>query len=144
MERDNLEALIAYVAAHTQRGECQCGLCVDKEPDRQAPKHSVDVHFFWVSTKNEPTREELSQRLVSGYPNLDRLRGGPSYIELGGVLGDQGVALQLIGLGKLVGLWDVMTPELVGVTGAEAADLAGKGFVMAGQSSIGEEANHDA
>ena len=127
-----MQPLIDYIIAHTARGECQCGRCFDKGADRPAPAHSVDVHFFWVSAVGEPSREELLRLLEAHYPDRERLRGGPSYIEMGGALGDQGMALLLIGLGALVGLWPVMTPKAMGMTGAQADELAGQGFVMAG------------
>ncbi len=128
-----MNELIEYVVNHTERGECQCGSCLDKGPDRAAPEHSVNVHFFWVSVKGEPKEEDLRRLLERDYPDLERLRGGPSYIELGGVLGDQGAALCLIGLGELVGLWKAFTPEALGFTGAEADRMAGMGMVNSGQ-----------
>lgn len=135
-----MNELIRYIQEHTARGECQCGKCIDKAPDRPAPEHSVDVFFFWVSAVGEPTKEELLAHLTRAYPDLERLKGGPSYIELGGVLGDQGLALQLIGLGALVKLWPVITPKTMRVTGPLAQELAGQGFVMAGGF---KEAEHD-
>jgi len=127
-----MQPLIDYIIAHTIRGECQCGRCLDKGPERPVPEHSVDVHFFWVSAIGEPSRTDLFRLLEAHYPDLNRLRGGPSYIEMGGALGDQGIALRLIGLGHLVGLWAVVTPKTLGMTGAQADGLAGQGFVMAG------------
>lgn len=127
-----MQDLIRYIEEHTARGECQCGSCFDKGPDRPAPTHSVDVHFFWVSVVGEPNKDELLAHLIRAYPDLDRLKGGPSYIEIGGALGDQGLALRLIGLGGLVGLWPVITPETLGINGQAAKQMAGGGFVMAG------------
>ncbi len=127
-----MNELIEYIRKHTARGECQCGLCIDKGPERPAPEHSVNVHFFWVSAVGEPTKEELRGHLERDYPDFERLKGGPSYIEIGGEIGDQGLALLLIGLGGLVGLWPVITPETVGFTGDEAKAMAGHGFVMSG------------
>lgn len=121
-----------YILAHTERGECQCGKCADKGLDRLAPAHSVDVHFFWVSKRGEPTKEAFRHLCETEYPNIARLKAGPSYIEIGGALGDQGLALRFIGLGELVGLWRVITPERLGITGDKAKELAGGGFVMAG------------
>jgi hypothetical protein len=92
----------------------------------------VGVHFFYVIVlmeKARSLREELVQLLLD-YPQPDRLRGGPSYIELGGVVGDQGVALRLCALGEVLGFWKVMTPESMGFSGEEAQSLAGKGMVM--------------
>lgn len=125
--------LVEYVRQHTERGECQCGRCIDKGPDREPTGHSVDVHFFWVQAKNDPKKEDFLRLLEAGYPDMGRLRGGPSFIEIGAAIGDQGDALKLIGLGELVGMWKVITPKVLGVMAeADANMLAGRGFVMAG------------
>ena len=92
----------------------------------------VDVHFFIVGVdraKAEANRAALVAQLDT-YPIPGRLADGPSYIEVGGVLGDQQTALQLFGLGQALGLWKVMTPKSLGVTGVEADEMAGMGFVM--------------
>jgi hypothetical protein len=122
--------LIEYIRTHSERGECQCGKCIDKGEDRAPTGHSVSVHFFWVQARNNPTAAELRALLEAEYPRVERLREGPSYIEIGGAIGDQGLALQLIGLGELVGLWTVVTPATVFFEGAEADEMAGRGFVM--------------
>lgn len=93
---------------------------------------SVSVHFFAVVSVNNPTKEELLSILQTEYPDMERIKGGPSYIEIGAELGSQEIALQLIGLGGLVKLWPVVTPTVLKITGAEADELAGKGLVMAG------------
>lgn len=63
--------------------------------------------------------------------DVTRLAQGPSYIELGGWIGDQGLALSLMGLGERLGLWNVVTPRVLGITDQEkAANLMGMGFVM--------------
>jgi hypothetical protein len=123
-----MKELLDYIATHTGRGECQCGC--DKQADRTAPPHSVDVCFFWVSARNNPTAAELRSLLQQHYPQVNRLREGPSYIEIGAELGDQGAALLLIGLGGLVGLWKVVTPAVFGFEGEEAKHMAGMGMVM--------------
>jgi len=127
-----MQPLIDYIESKTERGECQCGKCIDKMPDREAPKHSVDVHFYWVSAKGAPTKDELLALLVAHYPKMERLKGGPSYIEIGGELGSQELALRLIGLGELVGLWKAITPKVLRMEGPLADQMAGSGFVMAG------------
>jgi len=125
-----MQALINYILAHTNRGECQCGLCVDKQPDRPAPQHSADVFFFWVSAVNDPSADSLRNLLELEYPSLDKLQQGPSYIEIGAELGHQEIALRLIGLGGLVGLWRVVTPAFFGFEGEGAREMAGMGMVM--------------
>ncbi len=130
--------LIDYIVNHTERGECQCGRCFDKQPDREAPPHSVNAGFFWVSAKNNPTAEDLNRLLLAEYPSPERLRAGPSYIEIGGELGDQGLALLLIGLGELTGIWKIATPKSLGIEGQAANRMMGNGFIMpAGWSPSG-------
>jgi hypothetical protein len=68
--------------------------------------------------------------LLKTYPQPDRLAAGPSYIEVGAEIGDQGAAFQLFALGKVLGFWDVITPATLGITGPEAHELAGRGMVM--------------
>jgi hypothetical protein len=94
----------------------------------------VDVHFFEVALRNpdedKPAMASALRRLLADYPDPERLAAGPSYIELGGVVGDQGLALMLIGLGELVGLWAVINPKRLGFTGKKADEMAGSGYVM--------------
>lgn len=92
----------------------------------------VDLEFLVIGVhkaKAEQHRAELIS-LLNTYPNPERLAGGPSYIEVGGEIGDQGAAFQLFALGKVLGLWDVITPSLFGMKGEEAKEAAGRGFIM--------------
>jgi len=68
--------------------------------------------------------------ILKDYPQLERLAGGPSYIEVGGVIGDQGAAFQLFALGEVLGLWKVVTPKILGMDDATARQLAGSGMIM--------------
>lgn len=91
----------------------------------------VDCHFIVVGV-DKAKAEERKAELVSilkDWPN-DRLKGGPSYIEVGGELGSQDSALGLYALGEVLGLWQVVTPAKMGITGPEGDDLAGRGMVM--------------
>lgn len=98
----------------------------------------VDCHFIIVGvdkTKALDYKEELIGILADwpaeayGTP-VPKLQEGPSYIHAGGVVGDQGAALQLFALGEVLGLWQVVTPGKLGITGDSADSLAGSGFVM--------------
>lgn len=92
----------------------------------------VDCHFIMVGV-NKAKAEQYKNELVAilkTYPQPKRLAGGPSYIEVGAEIGDQGAAFQLFALGKVLGLWDVITPEKLGITGPAARQLAGSGMVM--------------
>lgn len=92
----------------------------------------VDCHFVTVGVsmdKAEARRAELLD-LLRAYPTPDRLAAGPSYIEVGGAIGDQGAALQLFALGSALKLWGVVTPESLGFSGDMARQMAGNGLVM--------------
>ena len=93
---------------------------------------NVDLHFIVVGV-DKPKAEQIKDEFIAilkTYPQPDRLARGLSYIEVGGEIGDQGAALQLFALGKVLGLWDIITPEKLGFTGHEAAKMAGSGLVM--------------
>ena len=92
----------------------------------------VDCQFIVVGvdkTKAEKSRDELIA-ILKTYPDPDRLAGGPSYIEVGGEIDDQGAALQLFALGQVLGLWRIITPKTLGIIGVQAEQMAGMGFVM--------------
>jgi hypothetical protein len=104
--------------------------------DGETPVPRVSVHFFGVQQVGELTADELATAIKKAehgwYANVsaERMLSGPSYIELGAWIGDQGDALALIGLGELVGLWRAFTPEVLGVEGEDAEKMAGVGYVM--------------
>jgi hypothetical protein len=105
----------------------------------------VDFEFLWIGVnraKVEAYRQELIQ-LLNTYPRPDRLAGGPSYIEVGAELGDQGAAFQLFALGKVLGLWSIITPTSLGMSGLEAKEMAGQGFIMISGYNAGAEAACD-
>jgi hypothetical protein len=92
----------------------------------------VDLEFLVIGVdkaKAEARKDELVE-LLRQYSDLDELGQGPSYIAVGARIGDQGAALQLFALGKVLGLWNVVTPATLGMTGAEAREAAGLGYVM--------------
>lgn len=92
----------------------------------------IDLEFLVIGVDKvgaEKHRDELVG-ILNEWPNPERLRNGPSYIEVGGVIGDQGAAFQLFAVGKVLGFWDVITPAKMGFEGAEARNLAGSGFIM--------------
>lgn len=91
----------------------------------------VDVAFMMVGVEKaaaERRRADLI-RWLERYPS-DRLAEGPSYIEVGGVIGSQDAALCLFALGKVLGLWKLITPATLGFEGEEALKYAGAGLVM--------------
>lgn len=92
----------------------------------------IDMEFLTIGVdkaKAESHRADLIE-LLNDYPNPASLAGGPSYITVGAEIGDQGAAFQLFALGKVLKLWDVITPKMFGMEGEEARQAAGSGFVM--------------
>ena len=92
----------------------------------------IDCHFIivGVDTAKAAMRKDELVDILGNYPEAERLKGGPSYIEVGGIIGDQGAAFQLFALGEVLGLWKVITPKRLGMTGEMADSLAGRGLVM--------------
>jgi hypothetical protein len=92
----------------------------------------IDLHFIVIGVDTvlaKKRRDELIA-ILNEYPDPDRLALGPSYIEVGADIGDQGAAFQLFALGKVLGLWDIITPASLGFDGDFAAEAAGRGFIM--------------
>jgi hypothetical protein len=92
----------------------------------------IDLEFLVIGV-DRAAAERLRAELISilnTYPRPDRLASGPSYIEVGGEIGDQGAAFQLFALGKVLGLWGVITPATFGMKGEEAKRAAGAGYIM--------------
>ena len=124
---DALDTLARYVRDHS--------ISVDT-----AAEGTVSVHFFHVLPTNGFDKDEFA-RLFNDWlangpgafdeaPVLKEIQGGPSYIRWGYWIGDQGLALTLMGLGQAAGLWTVATPSTLGIEGERADELAGLGMVM--------------
>jgi hypothetical protein len=108
-----------------------------KEHTVHSGEYGIDVHFFKVMPVLPliPADEFRAMILAAGrgeFTNIDSkfLAQGPSYIEFGGWLGDQGLALCFMALGEHFGLWKVITPAFFGLTGVEAATAAGNGLLL--------------
>ena len=103
--------LYDYVLAHAARGACVCGKCCDapeNPKEKQPTGHIVDLTFFKVSAIGG-NREEFLSMVQAEYPAwLDKKEH--SFIEIGGDMGDQGIALMTIGLGHLLGAWKALSP----------------------------------
>jgi hypothetical protein len=92
----------------------------------------VDVEFVVIGVDKAKAEEYRAEfiSILKQWPNPERLAAGPSYIEVGGEIGDQGAAFQMFALGKVLKLWDVITPKMLGATGEQARQMAGMGYVM--------------
>lgn len=127
-----------YVLSHTERGECQCGSCIDTAYNANQPKpenHTIDMCFFTLAATNEPDAEEFKELTAAHqgeFCECNPLDGKEhSYLELGGWIGDQGLALQYMGLGAALGVFTLLTPKTVikGIGDELAMQMAGMGFV---------------
>ena len=133
-----MKELVEFVTRFTQRGDCTCGRCIDRKDSPEQPEgHTADLIFFKVSAINNPDAGEL-RRLVEGnkageFCNIDMFDGKEhSYMEIGGWIGSQDLALQLMGLGTVLGLWDLWSPVTILKLPPDselAKDLAMNGFL---------------
>jgi len=130
-----MSELVKYVIEHTDRNACTCGKCIVSGEEKELP-HSVDMFFFDVSAKNNPnvdTFRKLISEHQGAWGEVNVFDGQEhSYIELGGWIGDQGLAMQFMGLGWILGLWQVAHP--VNMLGFERNDpmaqqMAGMGLL---------------
>ena len=106
-----ISKLADFVSKHLVRGACTCGKCIDapENPELEQPEgHVANLTFFKVSLVGDPDAEEFAT-LTEGILPDDG--GEVNYIWLGGVLGDQGFALQVMGMGELLGIWKLLSPD---------------------------------
>lgn len=92
----------------------------------------VDLELITVGVDREMAEKHRSRlcEILNDYSEPERLAGQLSYIEVGAEIGEQGAAFQLFALGKVLGLWDIVTPTSMGFSGEAAQEMAGKGFIM--------------
>lgn len=107
-----------------------------EEPD------SADVGFFHVlqkpgsdltalKLKNAIVRAEKGSFMDISLADLTGPESGTSYTTLGAWIGDQGLALALMGLGKILGLWEIVLPSTAGIYDQDLAQrMIGMGFVL--------------
>lgn len=93
----------------------------------------VDCFFLTIGVRKKEAEARKAELIdiLNTYPEPERLAGGPSYIEVGAVIGDQGAAFSLFALGKVLGLWSIITPTTLGIKDSEKArQLAGGGMIL--------------
>lgn len=107
------EPLVDFVVTHTQRGECNCGRCIDRADAPDPVGHTVDTGFFKVALVGEPSRDEfvrLVQEHRGEYAQFDMLDFGMhSYVDVGAWIGDQGLGMQCMALGHLLKVWQIVS-----------------------------------
>lgn len=129
-----ISELAEYVQKHAVRGTCKCGKCADHPgEDSQPAGHTADVFFFEVANDGgdvDKLRSLVESAKVGEFCSVDVFDGKDhGYMELGGWIGDQGLAMTLMGLGHVLGLWKVFTPKVLGVSEELASQMAGMGMV---------------
>jgi hypothetical protein len=94
-----------------------CGRCIDapENPEQHQPEgHTADMIFFKVAAGTKADKDALRMLVeanTKGECDIDLFDGKEhNYMEIGGWIGDQGLALMLMGLGTILGLWKLMTP----------------------------------
>ena len=130
--------LTKYVYEHTVRGECQCGKCIDRGDAPDPEGHTIDMVFFKVAVRNNPTLEEFKALTVASkdgeFCSVDPFDGWEhSYLELGAWIGDQGMAMLYMALGASLGAFD-----LLGISGPTATEMAKYGFLFLTVKAKGE------
>jgi len=122
-----------YIIAHTIRGECKCGQCMDVGNRPEPTGHMADLIFFKVSAKDSPDPEELKRLVLEhkeAFCNVSPFDGlEHNYMELGAWLGDQGLAMQFMGLCEILGLARILSPRMLGVDEASMLRIAGMGYL---------------
>lgn len=121
ISKPTMKSLYQFLQDHCVRGACQCDRCIDapENPQDKQPTgpHTADLIFFKVSATGNPNVEELTAAIKAHkgeYGEVDLFDGKEhSYLEIGGWIGDQGAAMMLMGLGAILGLWQLLTPRTV-------------------------------
>lgn len=118
-ERNNMN-LQDYVMKYAVRGACTCGRCIDapENPEKHQPtedidpriRHTVNLTFFKVTSAPGADADTFRSLVQQEHPEwLDGQEH--NYLQVGGDVGDQGLALMCIGLGHVLGVWNALAPE---------------------------------
>lgn len=137
-----MKELIEYINDYAVEGECQCGKCADgmeNAEDHQPEGDIVDMVFFNVGAGvgvEKGQLEELVKANVKGvHCDVNMFDGKEhSYLEVGGWVGDQKTALMLMGLGAILGLWNLLTPKTMVAPGLD--DDVVKGMAAMGMVAV--------
>lgn len=108
------------------------GLLVSVGDTELSSLEQVDCQFIIVGVNRQQAerhREEFVEFLET-YPEPVNLSEGPTYKHLARVVGDELTALRIFGLGRALGVWDVLLPEQLGVDSELADEAADLGLVV--------------
>lgn len=110
--------LMHYVIKHTERGECHCGQCMDAGNKEDPKGHVANLGFFKVAAIDANKEEfvRLTKSHNGEFCAVDPFDGKEhSYMELGAWIGDQGLAMQYMGLGTILGVFELLSPSILGI-----------------------------
>jgi hypothetical protein len=132
-----MQELINFVLKHVVHGACQCGKCIDAptNPEQHQPTgHTVDMVFFKAKVTGEPTVDDfkrlISENTKGEFCDVNPLDGTEhNYIELGGWIGDQSIALDFMALGSFLGVFVLLTPRMLKLPEDMVMQMAGAGFL---------------
>jgi hypothetical protein len=129
---ETVKKMREYILGYSERGQCTCGKCLDGSPEasKEDNSHSAFNGFFTVSLKGNPNKEDF-QKLAED-AGIWPASGEISYLQMGAALDDQGIALQAMGMGDLLGAWRMLTPQRVfgdSIDSSMAQMMAGQGYV---------------
>jgi hypothetical protein len=137
-----MNALAQYVLDHTIRGECRCQKCIDRGYSPDPDGHTADVVFFKAAAINNPTAEEFIQMTMDNkghWTDMNPLDGEEhGYMELGGWVVNQNIALQYMALGQILGVFQIHEPKSMfpGIDEEEAMRMAGAGLITITANSM--------
>ncbi len=118
-----MSRLVDFVKANAVRGACMCGKCMDAPPNpekHQPIGHTADLVFLKVALRDASSdKAKLKSELLEilkihegEFIEMNLLDGEEhNFMQVGGYVGDQGLALMLMGLGEILGIWDIFTPS---------------------------------
>lgn len=108
------------------------------EHTKDSPKEDnfqkVDMIFIDVVVDEQQAKkyENNLLKIIETYPDRQRFAQGLSYMELSPNFGlNQEEGLRLMALGKVLGLWDIMSGKSLGLDDNKAKEMAGSGFLYA-------------
>jgi hypothetical protein len=101
----------------------------------------IDLVLLKVGVEPDCAAKHKEELVKLIEPLRTILEPGPSYITIGGYIGDQGTAFQLMAIGEVLGLWTVITPRLFGINEEpQLTQAAGQGLIMiSGYRRAGED-----
>jgi len=101
---------------------------IDEEPGYEHDK--IHVSFFAVAINKklcDQTREDFVKLVEQA---SDSWRDGPNYLQIGAAIGSQEYALSFIALGRYYGLWNILSPQTMGIDDPTLAEkMAGLGMI---------------